>query len=545
MASLKDLSYIFTALVVLYCIFWILRACYRLFFHPLSRYPGSPLAAISKPWYEWYWNFYHKGHLIFEIQRLHDRLGPVVRIAPNELHISDPDVYLEMTKVGSQFTKDPSFYSLILFPGTSVAESDPHKHRIRRQVLSPAFSPSRVQELSSDVKEKVDELLQRFNQFADPTKPINISAALKAFTMDVVSSIVLGNPLGCINEPDFRNRFMEDLEATCDMGWTPTTFPNLTKFSLALPDWLSERLLPIPIMDFKRRCTVLIDEYLNSRQSTTAKSCSDAPPSTPATKNTSIVLDMLTTPNPSRSHTPLNRDELTEEAIILLSAGNDTTANTLISGIYQILRNPDVHERLVDELSSAFSLDGTDITYERARRLPYLTAVIKESLRYSSPFPGRSPRRVPKSGFSLYDHVLPPGTILVTSTHILNRHPGTWGPDANSFRPSRWLSPDPSSSPASSSSSLPSNSSSSYALNTRLDAHMASFYRGTRQCLGKELALCEAYLLLATLFRRFELAIDVPADGVEDEEDVMRWVDLLFTFYTGPGFQLRARGRSV
>jgi hypothetical protein len=60
---------------IAYSIFWILRATYRLFFHPLARYPGSKFAAVSKPWYEWYWNFHQKGMLLFEIERLHERLG--------------------------------------------------------------------------------------------------------------------------------------------------------------------------------------------------------------------------------------------------------------------------------------------------------------------------------------------------------------------------------------------------------------------------------------------------------------------------------------
>jgi hypothetical protein len=61
--------------VVAYLVFWILHAAYRLFFHPLARSPGSKLAAVSKPWYEWYWNFHQKGMLLFEIERLHKHHG--------------------------------------------------------------------------------------------------------------------------------------------------------------------------------------------------------------------------------------------------------------------------------------------------------------------------------------------------------------------------------------------------------------------------------------------------------------------------------------
>jgi cytochrome P450 len=158
-----------------------------------------------------------------------------------------------MTKVGSRFSKDPGFYNFITFPGTSIGETDPVRHRIRRLVLTPAFSPARVQqEISPMVKEKVDLLLQRFEDFADQGKPVDIFNSTKAFTMDVISKIVLGKELNCIKDPQFRNQFIEYLHSTFDMGWTATAFPNLTAFSLSLPEWLSQSLFPIPLLEFRK-----------------------------------------------------------------------------------------------------------------------------------------------------------------------------------------------------------------------------------------------------------------------------------------------------
>ena len=72
--------------------------------------------------------------------------------------------------------------------------------------------------------------------------------------MDVISSIVLGpqTELGRIQDPEFRNEFIEYLHSTFDMGWTATAFPNLTRLSLGMPEWLAERLLTVPIMEFKK-----------------------------------------------------------------------------------------------------------------------------------------------------------------------------------------------------------------------------------------------------------------------------------------------------
>ncbi|KAF2180130.1 cytochrome P450 [Zopfia rhizophila CBS 207.26] len=502
------------ALVTSYLVFWVLRALYRLYLHPLSRYPGPVLAAISKPWYHWYWNCHHRGMLIFEIERLHARHGPVVRIAPNELHINDPEVFQEMTRVGSRFTKDPNFYSFITFPGTSIGEHGPNAHRIRRQVLTPAFSAARVQQLAPLVKLKVDQILERFEAFVEKGEPVNIFRSTKAFTTDIISTIVFGKPLGCIQDPDFRNQFIEFLHSTFEMGWVAPAFPNLIRASLALPDAIAEKLFPIPLYDFKKKCLGLLNNYLRERN---VPVVGDANGTVQKTEfDRSIVIDMLVDPNSAKDHSVLNDNQLAEEVIMLLSAGNDSVSDVLIVGIYKILRHPDVYAKLNDEILSSFPNIREEITYDKAKKLPYLTAVIKEVLRVSHPLPGLTPRVVPPEGFKLYSHTIPGGTVFNTSAYLLNRHPSVF-PHPDTFDPSRWLDP----------------------ASAHLDKYMTSFYRGTRQCLGKDVAFCELYTFLANLFRRFELEIWDTTDAD------MEWIDLLLLYFPGKNFHAKLRKRDA
>jgi hypothetical protein len=65
-----------SAYVVAACgILWVAKALHNVYFHPLSRYPGSKVAAISTSWWEWYWNYYRNGRLLFEVERLHQKHG--------------------------------------------------------------------------------------------------------------------------------------------------------------------------------------------------------------------------------------------------------------------------------------------------------------------------------------------------------------------------------------------------------------------------------------------------------------------------------------
>ncbi|KAF9024877.1 hypothetical protein BDP27DRAFT_1197837, partial [Rhodocollybia butyracea] len=62
----------------------LVLALYRLFFHPLSRYPGPTLAALTN-WYEAYYNIVKGGGLVAKYEELHKLHGPVIRVGPNSV----------------------------------------------------------------------------------------------------------------------------------------------------------------------------------------------------------------------------------------------------------------------------------------------------------------------------------------------------------------------------------------------------------------------------------------------------------------------------
>lgn len=74
MATVNVLSYPLTTAAVAYLVYLVGLVCYRLYFHPLARFPGPKYAAISR-WHEFYYEVVKKGQFTFKVQELHKKYG--------------------------------------------------------------------------------------------------------------------------------------------------------------------------------------------------------------------------------------------------------------------------------------------------------------------------------------------------------------------------------------------------------------------------------------------------------------------------------------
>lgn len=82
------------------------------------------------------------------------------------------------------------------------------------------------------------------------------------------------------------------------------------------------------------------------------------------------------------------------------------------------------------------------VSYEDAKKLPYLQACIKEALRVFHPVSMGTPRVVPKGGITIGEQTFPAGTTLSLNTFSMNLSQDLWGPDAREFKPERWMAED-------------------------------------------------------------------------------------------------------
>jgi cytochrome P450 len=106
----------------------------------------SPLKSVPGPWYSRFTNLWLKravtgGRRIYYIHEMHKAYGPVVRISPTEVAVSDPEGFKQIHSVSSKFTKDIWYEKLTMFPKPSVFTLRvPKEHSARRKLFARGFS---------------------------------------------------------------------------------------------------------------------------------------------------------------------------------------------------------------------------------------------------------------------------------------------------------------------------------------------------------------------------------------------------------------------
>ncbi|KAK0189785.1 cytochrome P450 [Armillaria mellea] len=439
------------------------RYLYQYLNHPLRHYPGPRIAALSK-WYKFYFDVLQDGGFLEHLEKLHIQYGPVVRVGPNEVHFSNPRAYGDIYFVGSKFTKDPELYDAFDQSSSSFACVDPHAAKIRRELLGPVFSRSRIIKIQSVIQEKVDHLIRRLTS-GDPENPVNLFLAFRAATMDIIMLYCFAESFESLDADKFEHPILLSVISSVPMIWPLKYFPWLIPMVAHGPQWLIKHLLPAMkgYFDLFALFSNRIDRAIASPESLYLE-------------DHETVFHCLLS---GKGDAPSKRS-LLEESITLLGAGSETVGAVVTAGVYHVLSNLRSRERLMQELNNAWpSLDMT-VKYQDLEKLPYLTAVIKESIRLSHGVVTPLPRVVGPSDSIICGHPIPAGTTVSIGITFVHANPDVFH-DPDQFIPERWFVDD---------------------IKEIEAKYFVPFSKGPRMCLGHNLAWCELYLLFANIFRK-------------------------------------------
>ncbi|RAK87019.1 cytochrome P450 [Aspergillus costaricaensis CBS 115574] len=481
MAFVEELSPLsVTGVSTVFLAYLVVCIVYRLYLSPIAAFPGPPLAAVT-----WFYEFYYDaicgGRYIFKISDMHKRYGPIVRINPEELHIETSAFYDEIYAPGSKKRNKTSHYNQQLGTPYSTISSIGHDlHRMRRSALNPFFSKASVRRLQPVIWGKVDILLRRLNGFKNTGQPVRIDMAYAAFTNDVIMEYTFSRSRERLQKDDFGASAQEALLAASKVVHWMKHFHWLIHVGQVVPPWIVSWISPTI-------ATVLEDEQSFARDNLAQVhqiiNEADVPH---GEKQSTIFHDLIANPNLPVSEKSVER--LAQEAKIVVGAGTETTAWALSVITYFLLKQPDTLSRLRAELVSSISDPIAPVGIEVLEQLPYLTAVIHEGLRLSYGVVGRLARISPDDALVFHDGkrgkdwVIPPGTPMNMNSVFVHNDPAIF-PEPSKFRPERWIEADKE--------------------GKRLNKYLVSFTKGSRQCVGINLAYAELYICISRIFRLY------------------------------------------
>lgn len=166
------------------CFYAFVLVLYRLLLHPLAFFPGPKIAAATY-WYECYFDVFKapQGQYMYEIDRLHEIYGPVVRINPGLLHVKDSEFFDSFVSG----RRDRWGIKPTGAPG-STSSTNPHDlHRIRRAPLNPFFSKRAATQLEPVIETNIEQLCHQLEDYCKNGKIVDLEAAFTALTLDTIT----------------------------------------------------------------------------------------------------------------------------------------------------------------------------------------------------------------------------------------------------------------------------------------------------------------------------------------------------------------------
>lgn len=345
------------------------------------------------------------------------------------------------------------------FLGDGLLLSNGELWRKQRRMINPALHRKRIEGYAETMLGHTRRLMERWR----PGEVVDVSAEMMQLTLGIVTQSLFD--YGVEGRAGEVMEVMDSFRAIADS-------PSI------LPTWL-----PLPGELRTRRALAQVDDIIygmiDERRALGEEALSQRPDLLSALI---LATDDEAAPGDERRMT---RRLLRDELLTLFLAGHETTSHALSWTFYLLSQHPQVEARLHAELDEV--LGGRAPTLQDLPRLVYLDRIVSETMRLYPPAPVISRTAIEDTEIGGY--TLPAGAELIIWLYWTHRDP-RWFPEPERYNPDRFA---PEAPPLPRGAYLP-------------------FGGGTRICIGKEFALMEARLVLATVAQRLRLHLEPGQD---------------------------------
>ena len=367
--------------------------------------------------------------------------------------VNRPD-YIESVLVtqNNNFVKSKDYRAMRRVLGNGLLLSEGEFWRRQRKLIQPAFHQERIAAYADIMTGYTQRMLAGWGD----GQTLDIHGAMMHLTLGIVAKTLF--------DADVSHE-AEDVDAA--LAVLMGKFLRQAGLALLLPRWV-----PLPTSQLLKRAVSRLDKVIYGiieQRRASGQMSGDL---------LSVFLQVQ-----DDEGIGMTDRQLHDEIMTLFLAGHETTANVLSWTWLLLGQNPEVEEKLIEELGRV--LGGRSPTPADLPRLIYTDMVLRESMRLYPPVWVIGRRAL--EPFRLGNYELPAETNVLISQLILHRD-SRYFPEPDRFDPDRWRPNDPRS------VSLPRFA-------------YLPFGGGPRVCIGAGFAMMEAVLLLATIAQKFQIQI--------------------------------------
>ena len=516
----------FAALIVLFLLLFLYKhIVHPRFISPISQVPVAHWSSrFCSLWILW---IRYKECEVQTIYEAHQRLGPVVRLAPNEISVNCVKGGIQPIYAGG-FEKHEWYSHAFIKHGCfnmfSTLESRPHS--IRKRMVSNIYSKSYLHNsapLSAVTKSVLyDRLLPHLETYSNRAEVFNIFDVINAATFDYAAGYLFGVAASrkvasmLENSGMFKDFFTMHNDRGNGHRWFYIQELNrLTVFLSRFGFPIVPPIAQTAFDDVEHFGIKLCDAAEATLKKYNAVTIADMPDDTVGDFPTVYAqLKSSLEKNSSKDNGLLNMSddirlqiasELTDEFL----AGFETSGITLTYFAHEISKRPDLQAELRKELLTlepAFSFqqirEGGQLPSPKALdSLPLLQSLLQETLRLHAAIPGPQPRITPAGGCTLGPEgeygKIPGGVRISAQAWNLHRNVDVF-PEPESWKPERWLNADEEKL-------------------REMNRWFWAFGSGGRMCAGSNLAIYQMKHIAALIWTNFRTVI-VDDEGIEQED---------------------------
>ncbi|KAL3421023.1 Pisatin demethylase 15 [Phlyctema vagabunda] len=406
----------------------------------------------------------YKGDQCTAIHGLHERFGPIVRVSPNEIDISDGEALWPIYMDKGGFAKSPIYRNFDIDGHTSMFSTLSLDERApTAKAVLPMFSSASIRSASQIITRCAEEMVERLKREAGTGRPVNVLNLTRSYAIDAVTSIVFGRNYGGINEPSSQLSVSACVDGFVGVGQFLYLHPSL----FAIREQIATFLWPNKKMDDS---TTHVNKFISE-----------------------VVRD-----SKDESHTYQGRiaalgasnQEINAQCKDVLFAGTDSTGNNLATLCWFLANDAEKYRTLKTEV------DNNAVTGAELQSLPYLNGAIKEALRLSMAISCRLPRLTPPEGWTYGEYHIPANTRVGVAAFELHLNPKVF-PSPHEFLPERWLK-----------------------ATTEMHRDWLPFGKGARSCIARNLALQEMFVATECIVKSNILESAKP---VEKKIEIHEW----------------------